>query len=406
MIRAASISTTYVQGGKHMSFFKIFATILMTFMLTACFPRSTVYKATPLDTNKSTVITMDAKQRSILSMPYQSKGNGSFLLARFCAEPSPDVFTAIASSLGAAIEAKGDIKAETIGLNAKIATTFSENASTIERTQTINILRESMYRTCERYLSGAIDGTELVIQAARDQRTIVSILAIEQLTGVSKAQATALTTVAQAASATENAVKLLADAKAALEKAKKTEQEKLDAANALEPKDTTCEDFSKTEPPADETEEQKKIREAKLSACEAHTTAQSSAQEAQKYYDLIVSVLEKASNQTATAQGTLNTAASQSVVPNDLIVRAVQDIVSQNNLFDEVKMTCVALLRQSAKLRAEELLAVPKDERDEAIAKQDILFKACSNLVTALIEEQATEVRGRTKGLRTQYNLQ
>jgi hypothetical protein len=59
----------------------------------------------------------------------------------------------------------------------------SETGATISRTQTINMLKEMMYRTCERYLNGQINEFEYPIIAARDQRIMTSILAIEQLTG-------------------------------------------------------------------------------------------------------------------------------------------------------------------------------------------------------------------------------
>jgi hypothetical protein len=45
------------------------------------------------------------------------------------------------------------------------------------------MLKEMMYRTCERYLNGQISELEYPIIAARDQRIMTSILAIEQLTG-------------------------------------------------------------------------------------------------------------------------------------------------------------------------------------------------------------------------------
>jgi len=64
-----------------------------------------------------------------------------------------------------------------------LAYSRAENGTTIARTQTINMLRELMFRTCERFLSGGYDDMELSIQAVRDQRLMVSILAIEQLTG-------------------------------------------------------------------------------------------------------------------------------------------------------------------------------------------------------------------------------
>lgn len=65
---------------------------------------------------------------------------------------------------------------------ARAEVAIAEAASTTERIQTINLLRESMYRTCERYLSGAINHESFVVQAGRDWRAMLAILAIEQLT--------------------------------------------------------------------------------------------------------------------------------------------------------------------------------------------------------------------------------
>lgn len=135
-------------------------------------------------------ITMvDAKQRAILAakpklLPNeQNKSIPIEDVTRFCAEPSPDVFAVIAQALsgGASFGRSGDPKTIQAALNAAFSS--SEQGSTIPRTQTTNTLREVMYRTCERYLSGGISGVELSIQAVRDQRLIVSILAIEGLTG-------------------------------------------------------------------------------------------------------------------------------------------------------------------------------------------------------------------------------
>jgi hypothetical protein len=124
---------------------------------------------------------VDAKQRAILAAVPQSGEKDKTL--RFCAEPSPDVFAVIAQALsvGGSFGQSGDPKSIQAALNAAFSS--SEQGSTIPRTQTTNMLREVMYRTCERYLSGGMGPAELSIQAVRDQRLIVSILAIEQLTG-------------------------------------------------------------------------------------------------------------------------------------------------------------------------------------------------------------------------------
>jgi hypothetical protein len=155
------------------------------------------------------ITTTDAKQRAILSndRPGESR--------RFCAEPSPDVFAVIAQSLsvGGTFGQQADPKAIEAALSAAFSS--SEQGSMIPRTQTINMLRELMYRTCERYMNGGIASLELPLQAIRDQRLMVSILAIEQLTGAVAAKAVALGAVADA-----NAGASVAGGMAVLEKAR------------------------------------------------------------------------------------------------------------------------------------------------------------------------------------------
>ena len=137
-----------------------------------------VFRQTTLGGSDDRIITVDAKQRSILVA-----GGGSDSDRRFCAEPSPDVFSVVAQALsaGGSFGQGADPASVEAALNAAFSS--SEQGSSIPRTQTINMLRELMYRTCERYLSGGYDALELSVQAIRDQRLMVSILAIEQLTG-------------------------------------------------------------------------------------------------------------------------------------------------------------------------------------------------------------------------------
>lgn len=158
-----------------------FSGAVMLALLAGCSANHhSIYRHAQL-TTQPTVTLVDAKQRAILSAAPAS--GASVNTPRFCAEPSPDVFAVIAQSLsgGASFGQGSDPKAVQAALNAAFST--SEQGSTIPRTQTTNTLRELMYRTCERYLSGGISDVELSIQAVRDQRLIVSILAIESLTG-------------------------------------------------------------------------------------------------------------------------------------------------------------------------------------------------------------------------------
>lgn len=131
----------------------------------------TVFRRADIGSDQS-IVTLDAKQRAIIT-------HGD----KTCAEASPDVFAVIAQALstGGSFSRSADPTSMQAALNVAFGT--AEEGSTIPRTQTINMLRELMYRTCERTLNSDIGTLEMPIQAVRDQRLMVSILAIEQLTG-------------------------------------------------------------------------------------------------------------------------------------------------------------------------------------------------------------------------------
>ncbi len=165
--------------------FSRFAVIsIVTIAVSACSANhNSVYRYKGLSGNRDAIILVDAKQRAVLSRVVAKTNGNSNAIRRFCSEPSPDVFSVIAQSLGAGGSFGRSADPATLELAFNLAFSSSEAGSTIPRTQTINMLRELMFRTCERYLSGGYDEMELSIQAVRDQRLMVSILAIEQLTG-------------------------------------------------------------------------------------------------------------------------------------------------------------------------------------------------------------------------------
>lgn len=138
---------------------------------------STAYRLRSIKPAASAIATMDAKQRNVLIVQRGSD------VARMCAEPSPDVFSVFAQSLGGGVKG-GTSGPQQVEAAANFALSRAENGATISRTQTSNVVREMLYRTCERYLNGAIGAEQFAIQAIRDQRMVVSILAIEQLTGL------------------------------------------------------------------------------------------------------------------------------------------------------------------------------------------------------------------------------
>ncbi|WP_310475918.1 hypothetical protein, partial [Sandarakinorhabdus sp.] len=145
--------------------------------ISACANLNTAYRARTHSAKSVSTISIDAKQRNIFFVPEWEKQNGNQM--RMCAEASPDVFSALAASGGALVNV--DAKAQ--AGSGQVGFSIAETAASIERTQTVNLLRESFYRTCERYLSGAIGKEAFSVQAGRDARAMVAVLAIEQLTG-------------------------------------------------------------------------------------------------------------------------------------------------------------------------------------------------------------------------------
>lgn len=169
---------------------KIFYCVLLALVVAGCSNKGVIFKHQSLAYGSS-VTTMDARQRAVIANAYErigeAKGNKFFM--RTCAEPFPDIFAVVSSSLTAGLDADATTEAgklATLQIGGQLAHALRESGAAIERSQTVNLLAMSLYRTCERYLNGAISEAELQVQAMRDQRTMVSILAIEQLTNIAR----------------------------------------------------------------------------------------------------------------------------------------------------------------------------------------------------------------------------
>lgn len=159
------------------------AVLILTFSA-GCAEQASLYHLRPLAPGQTSALTVDAMQRSTYFTHVDSR-------MRLCAEAAPDAFSAFSASASADVGLDG-LGGPSTNAQARAALAISQAAGTIERTQTINLLRESMYRTCERYLSGALDRASFVVQAARDQRSMVTVLAIEQLTRAARGTSTIL----------------------------------------------------------------------------------------------------------------------------------------------------------------------------------------------------------------------
>lgn len=152
--------------------------LLGCIFLCGCANFDSIYR--PLAVNGSAV-SLDAKQRAVFSA---AKSKDVIV----CAEPSPDALSAYGASLSATITKNPTEQAQ-------LAETLAEQAASIGlRTQSIQLMRDAMYRACEGFLSGGITSTEFYLLQRRFQNLTLGLLAIEQLTGAVKAEQVALST--------------------------------------------------------------------------------------------------------------------------------------------------------------------------------------------------------------------
>lgn len=166
-------------------------------------------------------VLIDAKQRAIVSAHAKAVSTTGATSTettyfRLCAEPSPDALSALAASSGLSLS-----KSDTLGLANNFA--VAEAAGSIGlRTQSIQLLRDAMYRVCEGYLSGALKGPDFITMMRRYQSSMVAVLAIEQLTGTVRAPTVVLTARGAAGDA-ERATDLTTRAELALQSLRASE---------------------------------------------------------------------------------------------------------------------------------------------------------------------------------------
>lgn len=155
-------------------------------LLTSCASFTHLTRTRTAHNGQQIMTYADAKQRVVVSsVRHSDDGNGKDLA--ICAEPSPDALSAIAASQGFSLSQQ---EIETAFNNA-----LAESAGSIGlRTQSIQLMRDSMYRLCEAHMSGAIGDLAFETLHRRFQSSMVAILAIEQLTGTVKARQIALGT--------------------------------------------------------------------------------------------------------------------------------------------------------------------------------------------------------------------
>lgn len=160
-------------------------------------------------------IHLDAQQRLVV-----------FTANQYCAEPSPDALAAYAAAIGVSGNTKGG------NGGAASAAASTAVASMGLRTQSITLLRDSLYRTCEAAANGDLEAPQVAVLLTRSQHLSAVIMAIEQLTGAvtigptstgGSANANAAAVLLANAQAVEAAKRMEAEAKTAADEAAKAE---------------------------------------------------------------------------------------------------------------------------------------------------------------------------------------
>lgn len=341
--------------------------VIVAIAISGCANINSIHRDNSLSKTRAEVVFTDAKQRGIISNPIAVKSNDLFTLKdgtqvpaefenqmRICSEAAPDVFSAFATSAAAKIAAK---VAEKSG-EGEFSLSSAENAATIGRTQATNTLRELMFRTCERFLNGAIDKDELVVQAARDQRVIVSALAIEQLTGVYTPAIVALNSSATSSTGgpTAETIKIFNEAQKAAESAQaakvKADAEEKTAKDAMTQADLhgkkDCDEVVAATTGI--TDANKAKCKTYLDKKKAARDAGAKANEKKKNFEDIKKMTEQLGGTATSAGGStqFTSAQSQAILSQNIaaVAGSVERIVRSTFLFNEAMMACIVTLRK------------------------------------------------------------
>ena len=116
-------------------------------------------------------VALDVFQRIILTRQFAESTHQVV-----CAEPSPDALQVFSTALAAEVTAKG-VTGGISGASSGAAQAISE------RSQTLMLLRDAMYRICEGYFNSAFDTAEYRYQHLRYRDSMLALLAIEELAG-------------------------------------------------------------------------------------------------------------------------------------------------------------------------------------------------------------------------------
>ena len=342
-----------------MRFRNLIAVLGVGLTLTACANLQTIERTTPIpDMNiidpkenleeykkqlgKGTAIHLDAQQRLVLAT---ARG--------YCAEPSPDALAAYAASLklGANVPGTGSGSAD--------QTLLSNVASIGLRTQSITLMRDSLYRMCEASNNGHLTNDEVVRFLHRSQNLTAVVLAIEQLTGTVAANQVILnpSTKSDAVANLVSNHKLLdqmEEDRNEKEKVVKDAQSKLDTAKSAKDKAETAKATSGAE--ADKTCTRTtsntapcvKARTEMQQTSDAFSEAKEQVKTAEEYLKAAQKRLKKAEEVRDTIK-TLRDAALTSATAETAGTRQFSPVIQRNQLSGEASKAIAEAVKEMVK---------------------------------------------------------
>lgn len=178
------VQTRWTRLGDSMSKFSLLSVAISLFVTGCGANFNTVSRSTAFGEDGK-AIHLDAYQRVLVT----KNGRGNFGEIA-CAEPKPGAITAGSSSFGLALGASAPKGPQGSGAGGGAASQTS--ASTALRTQSTELLRETLFRICEGFYNNALEKQMVMQLHERFQDVSLAIIAIEQLTGVTAAPAAML----------------------------------------------------------------------------------------------------------------------------------------------------------------------------------------------------------------------
>ena len=361
--------------------FRIVAAIIFTFLLTGC--GGNFYSIFQPFSTRDTSVSIDAKQRIVVIAKKEgAPANGAASMV--CAEPSPDAL----SAMSAAMTASGSYRE----VSANLAASFSETASNIGvRTQTIQLLRDGMYRACEAFMNGATTPAEYAKEQRRYQILMGGLMAIEQLTGVITPKQVVLHGESAASAGTNllQAQKNLDEARTQLKVAQKAEQ------SANEDVDTAqkeLDSYKKTQDPAPTPERTKELEGKVTNANKVLLDKKQAVANADNTVKKMEGALEAARSLSAKTSAGGNIDSNSSVrqlgtfTPenNDKVIAVVDGIV-KNMFRPDFIYECLAIYSNAGNV--EKLLNTIKSDTNKASTSAINTVDAVNNFCSLILEE-------------------